>query len=253
MRLTVLAPPRGTPLLRVAFVLALGLLAVSAPRAGAQAPAAPTLAVEGVGIVRLAPDEAQFVVMVQRTAATAAQARAAVRTRVDRAVRALVALGVERGAVRTEYAQLTRERVRTGRPRRVRVRFRAETALAVRTDQVRRLGPLFDAVTGAGADVSGPDFTFADPSAGRAQAARAALADARRRADDAAAQLGLRVGSVLAVDLDPQEGDSFPTAGSGGGQGGSDDAEGGTRILPGVREVIARVRVTYALATRSAP
>ena len=69
---------------------------------------------------------------------------------------------------------------------------------------VAKLAPLLDAVASAGADAVGePDFGFADPSAGRLLATRAALADARRRADDAAAVVGMRITGVRTVSLDP--------------------------------------------------
>ena len=68
----------------------------------------------------------------------------------------------------------------------------------------RRSRALIDAVAAAGADAIGdPEFGFADPSAGRTLATRAALADARRRADDAAAVAGLRITGVRSVNLDP--------------------------------------------------
>jgi uncharacterized protein len=240
LRASLTALPRPV-LLAAALLLAPAGLALAAPAALAQEPA--TIAADGAGVVRVAPDQARFQVSVRRTARTAAVARTDVRRRVDRVVRALAARGVPRDAIATEYAAIERERVRTGRPRKVRIRYRAQTSLTVLTDQVNRLGRLFDAVAAAGGDVSGPEFSFADPSRGTAEAARAALADARRRADDAAAALGLRVGAVVSVDLDP-EGQGFEGAGSSAGGGASGRR---TAILPGLRDVVAHVRVTYAL------
>jgi uncharacterized protein YggE len=126
------------------------------------------------------------------------------------------------------------------------VRYTAAQSLRVRARDVRTLGALIDAVATAGADqIGSPSFGFADPSQGRLLATRAALADARRRADDAAAQSGLRIMSVRTVDLDPQTDSSVPSA-SGGGS--SDAAKAPTRVEPGTQDFEARVRVTYTAA-----
>ena len=105
------------------------------------------------------------------------------------------------------------------------------------------LGRLIDAVADTGVDVFGPEFGFSDPTLGTILATRAALADARRRADDAAAQLGRRVTGVHSVDLAP---------GLGGGFGGDDSESGGAGesidVLPGEREFVAVVRVLYTVA-----
>ena len=70
-----------------------------------------------------------------------------------------------------------------------------------RRDQV---GALIDAASEAGAeDIEGPEFGFCDPSRGACSRPRAAIADARKRADDAAAQTGLRIIGVRSVVLAP--------------------------------------------------
>jgi len=227
--------------IRAGLLVLAAVLLAGAARAEAQVPPTPSISVTGSGLVRLAPDEARFAVSVRHTSPTRTGARRIVRRRVERILRALAARGVGGDAVRTEYAAITRVRVRTGTPRRLRTRYRSESTLTARTGQVDRLGELFDAVAAAGGDVSGPDFGFADPTAGETLAVRAALADARRRAEDAAAQLGLSPGAVLAVDIDP-EGD-----GAGAGAGGGEVRRDATPILPGEREITATVRVTYAL------
>ena len=107
------------------------------------------------------------------------------------------------------------------------------------------LGRLIDAVADAGADdVFGPEFSFTDPSQGGVLATRAALADARRRADDAAAQLSPRITGIQSIDLNPIA-DEF---------GGSDDSAGGgaleegrTRVSPGRESFFSLVRVVYAV------
>ena len=117
----------------------------------------------------------------------------------------------------------------------------------MRVRDVEVLGAILDAVANAGADdVGSPEFGFADPSQGRLLATRAALADARKRAEDAAAHTGLRITGVRTVDVDPQ------TEPIGGGEDDSaaaaPRASEPTRVQPGTREFQARVRVIYTAA-----
>ena len=124
------------------------------------------------------------------------------------------------------------------------MRFRASADLVVLSRDVPGLGRLIDEVADTGVDAFGPEFGFSDPSQGSILATRAALADARRRADDAAAQLGRRVTGIHSVDLAPELGGGFggDDEDSGGGSGESID------VLPGEREFVAVVRVVYTTA-----
>ena len=114
------------------------------------------------------------------------------------------------------------------------------------------MAALLDAIAEAGADRLGrPGLRVRRPVAGRLLATRAALADARRRADDAAATQGLRITGVRSVTLAPQTLADF---------GGEDDAASGaggsleraaatpTQISPGLQQFTERVRVVYTAA-----
>jgi uncharacterized protein YggE len=100
-----------------------------------------------------------------------------------------------------------------------------------------------------GADaISDPDFGFADPSNGRTLATRAALADARRRADDAAAVAGLRITGVRSVNLDPSSDGGFDDSDSGATTGGGAEKRPSTTVSPGTRDFTEFVRVIYTAA-----
>jgi uncharacterized protein len=212
--------------------------------AAAQQPAGgATLAAVGEGHVRLTPDQATLSVSVLRLRTTSGAARAAANRQVARIRRTLRSRGVPPTAVQPALVSVSRERVRR-HGQRPRTRYRAFTQLEVRTRDVPHLGALFDALADAGADdVSGPDFSFADPTEGKILATRRALADARRRADDAAARLGSRVSGVASVDLAPI--DVFV----GNQSSGSGSSAGSTRITPGREDIGATVRVVYTLAS----
>jgi uncharacterized protein YggE len=159
--------------------------------------------------------------------------------------RAMLRHGVEPQAMRTTGISISRERRRARRGRPARIRFRASSELVVLSRDVPGLGRLIDAAADTGVDVYGPDFGFSDPTRGSILATRAALADARRRADDAAAQLGQRISGLQSTDLAPE---------LGGGSGGDDSGAGGgleegrTRVLPGEQEFVVVVRVVYTVA-----
>src|SRR4051794_25376234 len=233
--------------MRIALAAAFAVLLVAAAPAAAQTTdTTPTVAADGVGSATLTPDIAVFYASVSRRAATSRAARNAVNTRIAAILRVLHSAGVAAADIRTVGLSIDRERVRR-KHRPTVTRYLAQQALQIRERNVARLGALLDAVADAGADAVGdPDFGFADPSAGRLLATRAALADARRRADDAAAQQGLRITGVRSIDLDPSsDGEGFENA-----SGGSDSAKApaSTHVSPGTQEFSEQVRVVYTAA-----
>jgi uncharacterized protein len=212
-------------------------LLLAAPAAAQTADTTPTIAVDGNGTATLVPDIADFQAGVQRRAPTSAAARRAVNARIAAILKTLKAHGVADADTQTSGLGIERRRVHH------RVRYTATQTLTVRSRDVPHLGALLDAVANAGADsLEAPEFGFADPSRGQQLAERAALADARARADAAAAQTGLRITGVRSVDLDPQSGVFEPQSSSGSS---SAKAPRPTRIEPGTEDFSATVRVVY--------
>lgn len=223
--------------------------AIGAAPAAAQEPQEPpTLAVAGVGRAFLVPDQAEIFLAAARTAPTSRRARAAVNRLMRAARRAMLRRGVQPQDMRTSGISISRERRRARRGRPARIRFRASSELVVLTRDVGGLGALIDAAADTGVDVFGPDFGFTDPTQGQILATRAALADARRRADDAAAQLGQRITGIRSTDLAPELGDGFGGDESENAGGGAQEDSDSTRVLPGLREFVVVVRVVYAVA-----
>jgi uncharacterized protein YggE len=233
-----------TPL---ALALALAAMAVAAAPAAAQTvDTTPLISADGTGTATLAPDQADFQVGVLRLAATSHAARDAANRRVAAVVKALGAGGIAPADIQTVGLSVRRERV-AAKHHKTRIRYRAAQQLDVRSHDIAHLGALLDAVANAGADeVEAPDFGFADPSQGRLLATRAALADARRRADDAAAQAGLRITGVRSVDLDPGSASSdFDKDASGAGESTPAASVAPTVVHPGTQEFDETVRVVY--------
>jgi uncharacterized protein len=232
-------------------LLAVSALALLASPASAQTTdTTPLVSADGIGSAQLTPDIAEFTVTVSRLAPTSAGARDATNRRIAAVLRVARARGVADADITTRGLSVSRERIRRrGRP--TRIRYRAEQSLVVVARNIAGLGALLDAVAEAGADrLSDVDFGFADPSAGRLLATRAALADARKRADDAAATQGLRITGVRSVTLAPETLVDFGNDDAGSGTSGSLEraSTAPTEVSPGVQRFTERVRVVYTAA-----
>ncbi len=239
---------------RLAAVLTLAAALLAAPGALAQEPADRTLGVQGLGELELAPDVGEFEAVVRRTSPTSRGARDAANMRLNAIVSRLRALDVPREDITTTAVSLSRERFRTRRDRALRVRYTATGAFAVRVEDTARVGRALDAVAGAGAtSIEGPEFSFsqAKRTEGRLAAEKAALADARRRADEAAASQGQRVVGVRSIELDPASAQE-PAATKDSVDVPADSGRSGrpvapTPVLPGRETFSSAVRVVYLL------
>jgi len=226
---------------------ACAMLALALAPAVARAADEATLAIDGVGVALVAPDVANLSIEVRSAGATRQSARRKANERTSRVLRALAGEGVPRTQVTTSGVSLNRVQVSKKK-----VSYRATNAISLRLTDVAKVGPVIDAATKAGADgIDGPEFQFSDPSAGKAEATRAALADARRRADDATAAVGQRVTGIRSIVIDP----ATPPASASGDQKASspaaafsDEDSGPTQVSPGRQEVTATVEVVYTIA-----
>lgn len=225
-------------LLAPAAVLAAALSAVPA---SAQVPAdAPTLTVVETAVARAEPDSATVVVSFSRRATSASAARRAVDVPVRALLGRLGALGVPTADVRTDEVALRRVTLR--RPQRV--RWVASTRLVIRVAPIARLPRVLELAGASGAaSVDGPMFAVEDPARARADAALLAITRARRRADAAAAALGLRVIALRSVVLDPLPDNIVPS----GAEAGPVPRPAPPPVEPGRQEISATVRVVFAL------
>ena len=210
------------------------------------APQPQTLSVIGQGRTFVRPDTADIDATVRDVAGTASAARANVSERARAVIAAVRAHGVPASAIQTPSIALTRRTLAPhhhgGAPR---VRYSASEEIAVHLVNIRLVAAVLDAATRAGAnDLSGPSFGFSSPTLGQPAAERAALRDARHRADAAAADLGLRIIGVQSIDLDPN-GQAIANQGSGAA---SSTGSPSTPVRPGRQEVDAQVAVVFLIA-----
>lgn len=183
--------------------LALAAPAMAAPGKGGHSmchPGMSRLTVTGEGETRAAPDLATIQLGVTTQAPSAAEAMRQNSTQQTAVIEALAGAGIESADVQTsglnlnplmDYAEGRAPSV-TG--------YQATNMVTVRVRDVARLGEVLDAIVTAGAnEINGISFIRDDSSAAEDEARRAAVADARHKAEILAEAAGLTLGPVLVL------------------------------------------------------
>jgi uncharacterized protein YggE len=173
-------------------------LAVQNPTASQNEP--PVVITTGEGVVKMAPDRLWVSIAAEsRSKAPKDAQRAnadAMKTVLDR----LKALGLPADAIRTTGYDLQPEFDFANGKQTLRG-WLARNSIDVRVDDIARAGDVLDAAVSSGAtNVSGVRFDLKDRNAPEREALRSAVADARSRADSAAAGAGMKVDRVLRIE-----------------------------------------------------
>jgi uncharacterized protein len=225
-------------------------IADTAPPADTSATPA-TLTVEGDGQVNVVPNLASVNVTVNRSAATSRAALSAANSRTDIITRAIRALGVPSSGVQTQSVNVsnTSHKVGPKHHRHMIRQFTASESLSV-TSAPTLAGAVIDVATHDGASsVNDLSFSFSNPAAGQIAANNAALANARKQANAAAAELDYTITGVQSVDLNPQSGVVSPGTNAAGSTPTASTTP--TTVHPGVQQVDAEVEVVYTIAPSS--
>lgn len=176
-------------------------LAVSALVAPVAADAAPELRVTGTGSATAAPDMATLRLGVGHEADTAAEAMALVSDDLGRVMSELQAAGIEARDIQTSGLNLSPvwgDRSEGKRPRIT--GYSAANGVTVRVRELDGLGPLLDTVIGTGANtLDGLSFGLQEPGPVMDEARRAAVAEARRKAELFASASGQSLGSLVSL------------------------------------------------------
>ena len=188
-----------------AAALAMLLLAGIAPAARAQAAtavdpafAATTLGLSAYGETKAPPDMATIDLGVDTTAVTAAEAMRANAARMAKVVEALKAAGIAERDLQTADLSLSPQYADDDkRPPRV-TGYQASNHLSVTVRDLTRLGPVADAVVGAGATNIGQiNLGLADPLAAENKSRLAAVKALQDKAALYAQATGYRVGRLV--------------------------------------------------------
>ena len=187
--------------MRIANVGLLVAVLVSPAAAFAQqAPAPDVIVTSGEGLLQAAPDRAWITIAAETRGPSAREAQRR-NTEAMRPVQdALRKAGIPGDAVRTvgydlqqEWDFVNNKRVSRG--------YVARNSIEVRVDDVTRLGELLELSVGQGATtVSGLRFDLKDRAKLERDALRQAVADARAKADAAAAGAGRAIDRVIKVE-----------------------------------------------------
>jgi uncharacterized protein YggE len=149
-----------------------------------------TLTFGGSGDVQLQPDTAQVSVSVHGSGLSSDAAQAAATVKMKAVLQALRTLD----AVHIGEADLETQGVNTARDWEHEGHYVSDQSLSVTIHDPARSGAVIAAATAAGADsVDGPSFSLDEQSAAYRDALRSALADARSKADAAAAAMGVHI------------------------------------------------------------
>jgi uncharacterized protein YggE len=227
-------------MMKTAVVGAVSALLVAAPY-GALAAGGRSITVSGIGTVTTVPNEAEFTFGVSVTAPTANAALEANARRMNGVIAALKGQGVAPADIQTSEITLSPNTNQTGTQI---INFTAGDSVTVTTKAIARSGSIVDAAVGAGANtVSGPSLTASDQAALSEQALKAAVANARGRAEAIAAAAHVTLGSVQSVSEVSSTPIAFaPTAKA--ALGGATT----TPVEPGTVQTEEDVTVTYAIA-----
>ncbi|WP_299301575.1 SIMPL domain-containing protein [uncultured Litoreibacter sp.] len=164
----------------------------------------PQFSVTGIGRIAEAPDMATITLGVTQESETAADALTQMTNSSAAVFERLSPFAIEARDMQTSQLsmapQWSRYKLRSGAEAQKITSYVASNLLTVRVRDLDKLGPIMDAVAGAGANTfHGLRFGFADPEPLMEQAREAAMLEALRRAKVIAATTGVELGRVLSM------------------------------------------------------
>ena len=196
-----------------------------------------TVTVSGNGTVTAVPDQASFSFTVQTKAATAAAALARNGADTKAVISAVEATGVPEADIQTTQVSLDPVLSNDGTSI---VGYTAANSITVTKLAIAKAGAVVDAAVGAGAtDASGPSLELSTQDALYNSALKAAVANAKSKAQALADAAGRNLGEVVTI---VEGGGAVPLPFAVGAA-----AKDSTPIQPGTQDVQATVTVTYAL------
>jgi uncharacterized protein YggE len=186
-----------------AFALVAGA-ALAAPRVSAQtaqtAQPEPVVVVSGEGLVKAAPDQAWVTIAAESRSRNPKEAQAQNAKAMTTVQQSLMAAGIPKDAIRTIAYDLQLESDWVN-GRQVPRGYVARNTIEVRLDDITRVGDVIDiAVTGGATSVHGVRFDLKQRDTLEREALKRATADARGRAEAAAAGAGSAIGRVIRIE-----------------------------------------------------
>ena len=194
------------------------------------------ITVLGTGSVNVTPDRASFAFGTVNQAATANGALTASSQSIARVIAAIKKAGVAQADIQTSDVSLSPRMNDTGNEI---VGYTASNTVTATIRKLGDAGDVVDAAVGAGSNqVYGPNLLASDQDAAYRNALKAAVADARAKAETLAAAANLTLGKITAI---VEGGGAMPMPVAVGAKDSS------VPIEPGTQKIEATVSVTFAL------
>ena len=222
----------------------LALCLACAPRVFAQepVPTVPVVVTNGEAVIIVAPDRAFVTVAAESRSRNSADAQRQNAEAMTAVMAKLVQAGIQKDAIRTLAYDLQPE-FDYANGRQTLRGYVARNSIELRLDDMSRVGPVLDAAGGGGAtSIGGIRFDLRNRDMVEREALRQAVADARARADAAAAGAGRTIDRVIRI----QE-DSVPEMPRPMMRMAAAEQMPATPITPSTVEIRARVTLTAAL------
>lgn len=208
--------------------------------------------VTGEGKVDAKPDSAIIRLGVVARGASADVAKEALNTNINKVIDAVKGLGVAEDKIKTEnfniypeYGDLVPPSGGTTAADRNRISgYSANTNLTITVDTAELANQIVDAGVAAGANqIGGVDFQVKDKNEALNKAREMAVADAKKKAEDAARIAGFKLGKV--INYSEGQGGGYPVP----MLAKAEDARGGgvTNVQPGTNEISITVTLSYEI------
>ena len=161
-------------------------------------PTSRSITVTGTGSVSAVPNQSSFTFGVASRGSTAVEALSSDSAQMQKLIAALRGTGIQSDSLQTSSVSLSPRMSDSGDSV---VGYDASNSVTVTIAGIDKAGAIVDAAVAAGANqVDGPNLTVSDQSALYGKALKAAVKDARWKAQALAAASGLQVGAVTSVE-----------------------------------------------------
>ncbi len=156
------------------------------------------ISVSGVGKSYQAPDVASVSAGVVTQAPTAQLAMQKNSKKMNAVITSLKSAGIQERHIQTSQLSLNPQYDYTNRKQPRITGYQARNTVSARSENLDQVGPMLDALIEAGANnINGIQFSVKDPEEAKSEARRAAVKDARRKAEEMATAAGIRLGRIL--------------------------------------------------------
>lgn len=206
----------------------------------------PSISITGEGKVFAKPDIARINLAVSVDRPSVAEAQERTTELINRAVSVIKEKGVDEKDIKTtSYSINPRYDYPDGRQ--ILRGYEVTQNLEVKVRDLTKIGEILAAASEAGANqIGGLSFTTEDPESLQAEARDRAIEDAKKKAQELASKLGVKLGKVVGFFESGGFPPPIPYFGEAAGKGGD-----GRAIVPeipvGENEIVVNVTITYQL------